>query len=113
MSGKRYAIEDVTKMEKRIHTLESQVRELEGERDRLKELRSALEQQLEETQVKWADQASRDAATITRLRECLKRLEWQWNHSSEIGYSACPGCGHSRINGHAEDCWLKKELEGE
>jgi hypothetical protein len=53
---------------------------------------------------------------VSRLRECLKRLEWcddRWVDNPG-DQPLCPACAEPKIRGHASDCWLAKELkEGE
>ena len=88
---------------------EERYRELEKERDRLRA-------KCESTR-KWADEVegfnrikndelASQKDKITRLRECLRRLEW-----SDTGVY-CPACGRkSNTLGHASECWLKAALE--
>lgn len=108
MSGQRYAIEDVMKMEKRI-------RELEGERDDLKMRLSVCSPDMvrPEGYHSWHDKCTLQEEEITRLRKCLKRLEW-CDFDGTL-HDCCPACeGYREGAGHASDCWLAAAIrEGE
>lgn len=141
-AGRRYVaqVQECTDKDRRIAELE---RELEDEQEhrrngnmalndeidkrirRVRELEAELAQTKRDLHEcgKYLADAKMDAtgadaqrieaqADNARLRECLKRLEWI-EDPDVYAEGLCHACGRFMTDGHAPDCWLAKELEGE
>jgi TolA-binding protein len=109
----------VEKYNTQIADLTRQLAEARGEIEKLRFMlveMDELESELKATgrvADTWRDRSESQAAEIERLREGLRKLEWEANKFSGEDRAYCPACKGFIKEGHDDDnCWLAALLEG-